>query len=245
MLHAREGRETRLIRRTGPALGLAADARFHEERLQLAPGDRMPLYTDGLLPSGSQLELERLNRVLCMPLSSAREMLEELWGGVTTDADRDDLTILLIDAHAGASWFDNGAVDAGHAAPGASRPDGEVVFYGETEAAVHLALRGWASWMHCDTFYETACAVLAAGRLLVLDLSGCDYLDSTCLGTVHELVGRGRVVLGGVKPAVRALFEELSMERVLAGIREDVRATPVAIAGSADILLMTTLSTFR
>lgn len=230
VLHVREGRETRLIRRTGPALGLAVDARFHEERLWLAPGDRMLLYTDGLLPSGTEQELERLKRVLSMPLSSAQEMLGELRGGAAADADLDpdpdDVTLLLIDAHAGTSSFDNGAASPNLAGSGVARPGGEVVFYGETEDAVHLALRGRATWMHCDAFYETARAVLEEGRPLVLDLSGCDYLDSTCLGTVHELVGRGRVVLAGVTPAVRALFEELSMDRVLAGIREDITAVP-------------------
>lgn len=226
VLHVREGRETRLIRRTGPALGLALDARFQEERLQLAPGDRMLLYTDGLLPSGTEQELERLKRVLSMPLSGAQEMLGELRGGAAADPDPDDVTLLLIDAHAGLSSFDNGAASPNLAGSGAARPGGEVVFYGETEDAVHLALRGRATWMHCDAFYETARAVLEEGRPLVLDLSGCDYLDSTCLGTVHELVGRGRVVLAGVTPAVRALFEELSMDRVLAGIREDITAVP-------------------
>jgi serine phosphatase RsbU (regulator of sigma subunit)/anti-anti-sigma regulatory factor len=230
VLHVREGRETRLIRRTGPALGLALDARFHEERLRLAPGDRMLLYTDGLLPSGTEQELERLKRVLSMPLSSAQEMLDELRGSAAADADPDpdpdDVTLLLIDAHAGPSWFDNGAASPNLTTSGAAQPGGEVVFYGETEDAVHLALRGRATWMHCDAFYETARAVLEEGRPLVLDLSGCDYLDSTCLGTVHELVGRGRVVLAGVTPVVRALFEELSMDRVLAGIREDVPAVP-------------------
>lgn len=224
VLHVREGRETRLIRRTGPALGLALDAHFQEERLRLAPGDRMLLYTDGLLPSGTERDLERLKRVLALPLSSAQEMLGELRGGAATDPDPDDVTLLLIDAHAGPSWFDNGAASPTLTSSGAAHPGDEVVFYGETEDAVHLALRGRATWMHCDAFYETACAVLEEGRPLVLDLSGCDYLDSTCLGTVHELVGRGRVVLAGVTPAVRALFEELSMDRVLAGIREDITA---------------------
>ena len=80
--------------------------------------------------------------------------------------------------------------------------------------------------MHCDAFHETALAVLDGGRPLVLDLSGCEYMDSTCLGTVHELVARGGVVLAGVTPAVRALFEELSMQQVLAAIRDDIPAAP-------------------
>lgn len=228
VLHARDGRETRLIRRTGPALGLAPDAHFQQERLQLLAGDRILLYTDGLLPSGSERELELLQEVLAKPLASAQEMMVHLHADAPAGADRDDVTILLIDAHAGTSWFDNGAeLPAAIAvASGAPRRESEAVFYGETEQAAYLALRGRASWMHCDAFHETAVAVLGGGRPLVLDLSGCEYMDSTCLGTVHELVARGGVVVAGVTPAVRALFEELSMQQVLAAVRDDSPAAP-------------------
>jgi serine phosphatase RsbU (regulator of sigma subunit) len=106
VLHAREGRETRLVRRTGPALGLAQDAHFGQERLQLLAGDRILLYTDGLLPSGSERELDLLQQVLARPLASAQEVMADLHRHAPADGDRDDVTILLIDAHAGASWFD-------------------------------------------------------------------------------------------------------------------------------------------
>jgi serine phosphatase RsbU (regulator of sigma subunit)/anti-anti-sigma regulatory factor len=224
VLHLCESGETRLIRRTGPALGLAPDAHFGQERLQVAAGDRIFLYTDGLLPSGSEQDLERLERVLSQPLSSAQEVMARLDSGAAASAERDDVTILLIDAHAGISGFDNGAALPAAAVPAVVPPGGEVVFYGETENAAYLALRCRATWIHCDAFHETAQHVLDEGHALVLDLSDCEYLDSTFLGTVHQLVARGGVILRGVTPAVRALFEELSMEQVLACIREDVLA---------------------
>jgi len=226
VLHMRESGGTHLVRRTGPALGLAPDAHFGQERLQVAAGDRIFLYTDGLLPSGSEQDLERLERVLSQPLSSAQEVMARLDSGAAASAERDDVTILLIDAHAGISWFDNGAALPAAAVPAVVPPGGEVVFYGETENAAYLALRCRATWIHCDAFHETAQAVLDEGHALVLDLSDCEYLDSTFLGTVHQLVARGGVILRGVTPAVRALFEELSMEQVLACIREDVPAAP-------------------
>ncbi|MEJ8825065.1 SpoIIE family protein phosphatase [Variovorax humicola] len=226
VLHARDGQETRLIRRTGPALGLAPDAHFRQERLELLAGDRILLYTDGLLPSGSERELELLQQVLARPLSSAQEMMAHLHGEAPAGADRDDVTILLIDAHAGASWFDNGAEDPVVETSIAPQPEKEVVFYGESGSAAYLALRGRANWMQCNVFHETAKAVLDAGRPMVLDLAACEYMDSTWLGTVHELVARGGLVLAGVTPAVRALFEELSMQQVLAAIRDDIPAAP-------------------
>jgi serine phosphatase RsbU (regulator of sigma subunit)/anti-anti-sigma regulatory factor len=235
VLHVLENGETRLIRRTGPALGLAPDAHFRQERLQVAAGDRIFLYTDGLLPSGSERDLERLQQVLAQPLSSAQEVMAQLDGAAAAAADRDDVTILLIDAHAGISWFDNGAAAPAAAASNAARAaEPGVVFYGETQDADYLALRGRATWMHSDAFHETAQAVLDKRHGLVLDLSGCEYLDSTFLGTVHELVARGDVVLSGVTPAVRASFEELSMEQVLSRIREDVPAPPELYALGAE-----------
>jgi serine phosphatase RsbU (regulator of sigma subunit)/anti-anti-sigma regulatory factor len=226
VLHTRDGRETRLVRRTGPALGLAPDAHFGQERLQLLAGDRILLYTDGLLPSGSERELDLLRQVLARPLASAQEVMADLHREAPVGADRDDVTILLIDAHAGASWFDNGNDTPVVGTHGQLRPEDEVVYCGETDHAAYLALRGRATWMHCDAFHETALTVLARGRPLVLDLSSCEYMDSTCLGTVHELVARGRVSLAGVSPAVRGLFEELSMQQVLDAIREDLPAAP-------------------
>jgi anti-anti-sigma regulatory factor len=226
VLHARDGRQTQLIRRTGPALGLAHDAQFGQERLQLLAGDRILLYTDGLLPSGSPRELEMLQQSLARPLASAQELMADLHRQAPTGAERDDVTILLIDAHAGVSWFDNGAGNTAADVDGPLPADGGVVFYGETDHAAHLALRGRATWMNCDALHEAALTVLDGGRPLVLDLSGCDFMDSTCLGTVHELTARGGVSLLGVGPAVRALFEELSMQQVLAAIRADLPTAP-------------------
>ncbi|HEV2129531.1 MAG TPA: SpoIIE family protein phosphatase [Longimicrobiaceae bacterium] len=230
VLHLRAGGEARLIRRTGPALGLTADARFGEERFPLEAGDRLLLYTDGLLQSGTAAESERLRQLLSLHPSSAEEVLAELLGEAQSarvkGEDPDDVTLLL-DVQAGASHFDNGvAVSARPGAAGAPAPRSGVIFYGETEGSSWLALRGRGSWTHCDAFYETACGILAEGHPLVIDLSACEYLDSTCLGTIHELVGRGGVRLHGVQPSVRELFEELNMERVLASVREDGASPP-------------------
>lgn len=230
VLHVRAGQQMRVVCRTGPALGLAYDAHFKQEKIHLAAGDRILLYTDGLLPHGTESERHALESVLASPHSSAQEIMAQLHASPPAGADQDDVTLLLIDAHAGPSWFDNGAEAATAAMSGVPRTDGEVVFYGETEDAAWIALRGRATWMQCDAFHETAVAVLDSGRHLVLDLSACDCLDSTFLGTVHELVARGQVALAGVTPTVRALFEELCMQQVLAAIRSDLPAAPEIFA---------------
>ncbi|MBW3629560.1 MAG: SpoIIE family protein phosphatase [Gemmatimonadetes bacterium] len=234
VLHVRPGGETRLIRRTGPALGLTPDAEFEEEHFQLSVDDRLLLYTDGLLQSGAAPESERLHELLSLNPADADKVLGELLAaaretrpaGGADASDTDDVTLLLLDVRVGPSRFDNGTARANREAPGGTTSRSEIVFYGETEEASYLALRGRATWVHGDAFYETACGLLETGRILVLDLSGCDYLDSTFLGTVHELAGHPEVRMQGVTPEVRAMFEELSMGRVLEAIREDGARLP-------------------
>jgi serine phosphatase RsbU (regulator of sigma subunit)/anti-anti-sigma regulatory factor len=226
---ARLDGETRLVRRTGPALGLTPEARFTEEHLRLAPGDRILLYTDGLLQRHDTVgERERVVRLLTTQVQDSEALLRSLLEGAVGDAteeDRDDVTLLLIEAREGSSHFDNGDSSSVHsgrrAAPAARAP---VVFYGETDDANCFAIRGRGTWTQCDTFHEVACGMLAAGRRLVLEMSACEYLDSTFLGTIHELVsrceeqGRGSLHLASVPLRIREMFEELDMERVLAHV---------------------------
>ena len=49
-------------------------------------------------------------------------------------------------------------------------------------------VRGRGTWTFSVTLYDAARALLEEGRELVLDFASCDYLDSTFLGTVHEIV---------------------------------------------------------
>ncbi len=225
-LHVRAGGEMQLIQKTGPALGLAADAVFEEEHIQLEADDRFVLYTDGLFDTDQSSSISQLHHILSRRSAGAADVLRELTGiaadpdDATDDEDRDDVTILLLDVHAGPSLFDNGAAESSERVRRPGAPARDVVFYGEGDDASFLALRGRAIWTACDALYETAKGLLERGYPLVLDLSECDYLDSTCLGTIHELVSRGGVQVQGVKPEVSALFEELSMDRVLASIGE-------------------------
>ncbi|HUE95541.1 MAG TPA: SpoIIE family protein phosphatase [Longimicrobiaceae bacterium] len=221
--------ETRSVNRTGPALGLSANARFREERFRLKPGDRLLLYTDGLSPAGDPPDGGRLAELLRRHPENGGKALEallnEAQAGVEAK-DRDDITLVLLDVRAGSSSVDNGMAGTGPAAPEAAPARAAVIFYGEAEDASYLALRGRATWLHCTTFLEAGLAILEARRPLVIDLSECEYLDSTCLGTVHQLVDRGGVRLRNPRPSVTELFEELGMEQVLASIHEEETPLP-------------------
>lgn len=218
--------QSRHLERTGPALGLTADATFAEQRFTLAADDRLMLYTDGLTESSDGLDLKRMRAMLTSDEAGADELLVRMLGDSNEDPpngdaeDRDDVTLLLVDVHAGRSHFDNGDVSETDRKQVAA-PRSDVLYYGErgTDAAF-LAIRGSAIWTHADALYEAVEGIHEAERPLVLDLSECEYMDSTCLGTIHELVSRHGVRLQGVQPSVRELFEELTMDRVLSHIQE-------------------------
>lgn len=221
LLLVRADGQTRFLKRTGPALGLTSEAAYSEERITLNDGDRLLLYTDGLVQNGLSADSNSVRELLCR--CSADEALVQLLGATRStepdavEEDRDDITLLMLNRAEGESNFDNRGSERS-SPTGATIPRPGVLFYGEDNDASYLALVGRAIWTHCDALQEAAHALLSKGRPLVLELSACEYLDSTSLGTIHELAGSGNVHLHGVQPAIRALFEELSMENVLACI---------------------------
>jgi serine phosphatase RsbU (regulator of sigma subunit)/anti-anti-sigma regulatory factor len=227
----RQSGEVRRIRRTGPALGLTVGASYDEERERLGPGDRLLLFTDGLLQDSSDDEPWTVMEAAMSDADAdgparLQKMVDRLAEGPARREeqadDRDDTTVLLLEASPGPSHFDNGADTAGRrAAPPARSLEDTSLWYGESEDDCFLALRGRGTWTASDAFYETSLGILEAGRPLVIDLAACEYLDSTFLGTIHELVERaaqnrrGDLRLQGVHGTVRQAFEELSMEGVL------------------------------
>jgi hypothetical protein len=66
---------------------------------------------------------------------------------------------------------------------------------------------------------------------VVIDLGGCEYLDSTCLGTLYELVAghHGSIRLQRVPTRLRELFEELSMDAVIDSIQQGAVPEPEAL----------------
>lgn len=224
VLHIPAAGEVRLIRRTGPALGLSADAHFGEQRLELNPGDRLFLYTDGLVQSGALSPEDHFAGLLRPAQGDGAATLRKLLSDAQTAAreeDQDDVTLLLLDVHSSPSSFDNGTTDTRPVTSRASPSRAGVVCQGETADSGILALHGRATWGPCAAFHQAAVQVLQSGKRLLLDLSHCESLDSTCLGTIHELVGRGKVGLQNVRPEVQELFAELCMEKVIANIQPE------------------------
>ena len=98
-----------------------------------------------------------------------------------------------------------------------------------------IALEGRVTWLYAQALFESALAVLEGHRTLVLDLGACEHLDSTVLGTLHELVLRARlertrVVFQRVPERLVAAFRELSMTTVLDAIGEVSEPLPAELA---------------
>ncbi len=221
------------IERTGPALGIDAEADFSERCVPLARGDRLLLFSDGMLGDEASPDCvrERLSAG-----TTVRNTLEGLRlgaeQGVPVD-DRDDVTAILLEARVGPSRFDDAIErpERGVAEARAAQPE---ITVGETPAGTWLRIAGRATWTTAGPFLAFARGALGSGRPLTLDFSACEHLDSTFLGTLHELVSLGRdagveVGLQGLSDSLRALFEELSMDLVLGRILDGVTAPPAEL----------------
>jgi len=223
VLWARENGRVETIERTGPALGVDREAHYDETRIRLERGDRLLLFSDGVL--GAQgAGLARLRDVV-QNAHNLREIVGVLREGVIAAANGeeiDDATAIALEARVGASRLD---------APAACRIDGAIaprarLFADTTADGAFLCVSGSCGWREAEDLHVFCERATREQRPLVLDFAACSNLDSTFLGTVHEVVRAMREVGGDarlqhVRPALRALFEELAMERVLERIHEE------------------------
>lgn len=225
--------ECLLLERTGPALGLVEDIELTEHRLALEPGDRLLLYSDGLVDGLRSERAEELLDALVPALtgdaSESPARLRRLFDDVerrtrlcADEGGRDDVTLLVLEAGGGASSFDNEPAEerARPARPGQDARS-PVLWIAEGPDAVHLAVRGRGIWTHSEAFRRLAHAAHDAGKRLDVDLEACTYLDSAFLGTLHEVVASAapdRTSIHRPGEGVRSLFAELGLERVIAAV---------------------------
>jgi sigma-B regulation protein RsbU (phosphoserine phosphatase) len=209
------------ILHTGPALGIHRDADFAQQRIDLDPGDSLLFYSDGLYERfvGDGAAGSASGRI-----AAAIQDDSDLEGLFETarlpETRQDDLTLLLLAAMPGVSQLDNGAPPA--LPPSSPEPPsaGAAIQIGDDGTRICVSIEERGDWCQSAAF-ETECAVaFEAGRHVMIDLALCRTLDSTFLGTIHQLcqlADRAGVEfrLQGVTPAVEALFEELGMALVM------------------------------
>ena len=97
---------------------------------------------------------------------------------------------------------------------------GEQILAGGDAQRTTLSIRGRGNWTQSAAFHEACVGALAMGGAVALDLTLCEHLDSTFLGTIHELVEHAdrsdvELRLQGVMPPVEELFLEVGMKRVM------------------------------
>ena len=232
LLCLRANGEVEQIEHAGPALGLDPDADYKEVELTLAEGDQVLLYTDGLLDICETVPSMQTIADTLRTLENDPEVLEHLLLELSNRQmrqDCDDVTMLLLKASPGESVFNESAQTLDLAPlPAGEQP---VASCAETADATIFVLKGRIVWLHGQVLFDTAMAVIDARRDLVLDLADCGHLDSTVLGTLHELVQQARqagsaITLQNVGPKLRADFEELSLKAVLKQITTEPVEVP-------------------
>lgn len=216
-----------------PALGINEHAGFPQRVIALEPGDRLLLYTDGLFTSldpQQALTPEGLANLLASQTGDSQTMLDRVLD-IAAERRRghcqeDDITMVMLTFAETPSLVDNGQPNAeinAEAAPSFPTPR---LHIGQDEEGTVICLRGRGCWTHSNDFYEICLQELCPDRPLTIDLSYCEYLDSTFLGTVQELVDQANrehmpIRFQGVPAAVQGQFEELGMRRVLAHLKWD------------------------
>ncbi len=94
------------LKSAGPLLGLFDDITFEEKEIYLQKGDRLILYTDGLIEacndSGEMYGLERLmacvkDNDLLKPIELSDKLMDEITGCTGPDKFDDDVTLLIFD----------------------------------------------------------------------------------------------------------------------------------------------------
>lgn len=222
----RAGGQQETIAATGPALGISPDAEYSQRTITMSRGDRLLLYTDGafegLHDNSPQEELAPLVAGL---EGDGWERLHELLAELTKRrhgaAAEDDMTFLMLSMGQSSSSIDNGA-HTEEVAPEPVSPPASGVYAGQLpDGRLALSVYGRGQWVHCVTLHDACLEEIHRGRGVLIDLTHCEHLDSTFLGTLLELVDRAEeagvaLAIQGVCAHVAALFSELGMDRVIA-----------------------------
>ncbi|MCZ6886986.1 MAG: SpoIIE family protein phosphatase, partial [Gammaproteobacteria bacterium] len=221
VLIARADGRVEQIEHTGPALGLYHDSVFGERTVHLNERDQVLLYTDGLFDVAGEIATSRDDIANTLRERQGQpRLLETVLVDVSSGSereDRDDVTMVLLDASPGrSSFYDSGNAHA--LAP--PDTDQQAVTFAETDDTTFLCLSGRMTWTHGEALLDAASEVVDNDRALIIDLAECEYLDSAMLGTLHELASRAAVAqtsfhVQNASASLKNAFEELSMHIVL------------------------------
>jgi serine phosphatase RsbU (regulator of sigma subunit)/anti-anti-sigma regulatory factor len=211
---------------TGPALGLSGDADFAHKRIALEAGDRLFFYSDGLyerFAAGQEGLVAGVASAFEDPVAGEAAAFGRLFASPTgsdgeSEPREDDVTVLMLVAAPGASLLDNGSPPP-PSVPEPS-PSASETLVGVDARYKILSINGRGDWTGSAAFHAECRVAIDEGHDVMLDLTLCSQLDSTFLGTIHqlcELADEADVEfrLQGVAPTVESLFDELGMRNVI------------------------------
>ncbi len=214
---------------TGPALGLYADASFAEQDIQLSEGDRLFLHTDGLydhLGEGDPPGSEHLDSLLERSPQYSKDLLAGFlrpggeWDESQDVGFDDDVTMVMLTHGSYESRRDHGKPIENPLPSSSPRRSHAEILVGSDVCRTCMSIHGRATWAESTAFFDECGEHINAGHDLLLDFALCECIDSTFLGTIHELTDRAEranveLRLQSVLPPVESLFEELGMKLVM------------------------------
>ena len=97
--------------------------------------------------------------------------------------------MLLIDVRDGENDFEHlsASIYETKIAKEARRGQTPRIEYAEDATSLYLTYHGRITWIHGQSLSETVRKSASTGKRVLVDLSDCEYLDSTMLGTLHEV----------------------------------------------------------
>lgn len=228
------------VKSPGPALGLVADAHYEERTVTLAANDLVLMYTDGVLDldKAQRLSVDGLVEKLREHIGSTQP-LQDFVHGFNRDHsqdDADDVTLLMIEFCEGRNRFDN-QFDSVYSHDEVvdqeltENQNSARIEFASTETSIFLVFFGRVTWIQGEPVTVSLYEALQERKVIIVDLSSCEYLDSAMLGTLHETAQeystRGlTLIVQGVTKNIYDEFVELGMIDVVGFVVTDKQPLP-------------------
>lgn len=207
----------------GPALGLESHPHFELHERQFFPGDRLVLYSDGLL-STTPRDSAQANR------SDLIHLVKECSGNHVTSRHigraienhlkrrlhgrppEDDVSFLVVKPSQREPESENGLIPnsvrivTGAEPATTSEPDSAGIAVGESGDCLVIHLRGMATWKLGQTLQAR---LDQAKKNVFIDLAACESLDSTLLGILVQHADS--ITLCATPPRIHQQLQELGV----------------------------------